>query len=143
MRLLEIDIEFDDRRRERLVQPLPVGIGKDAQNGVRISHWRVAGVHARITALGDFLQIEDLRTFHGTRVNGIRVAQHYPLLASDEVSIGPARLRFQRRVDPQAVSEPGSESSPSAGVACLAGFDPTLRAALHAELFHRLDVSDR
>lgn len=138
--MLNIEITFDDGRQQTVTQALPLTLGKDPGCGVRIAHWRVAGAHARVSAVGDFLQIEDLRTFHGTRVNGVRVAQHFPLLPSDEVFIGPARLRFHYRLDPAPAPEPLQTPTKPAFVSVSGGLSPTLRAALHAELFRRLDV---
>jgi len=143
VRLLEVELNYEDGRHESLKVPMPATVGKDIASVIRINHWRVSGTHVRVSVLGDFLQLEDLRTFHGTRVNGIRVAQHFPLLPSDEVLIGPARIKFQRRVSP-AVSSEHNAAERDLDDGALTGntieIDPMIRAALHAELFRLLDV---
>ena len=141
--MLEVELNYEDGRHEFLKVPMPATVGKDSANAIRINHWRVSGTHVRISALGDFLQLEDLKTFHGTRVNGCRVAQHFPLLPSDEIVIGPARIKFQRHMSRPTVSEddpaePGHKDEVFKSNAI--EIDPMIRAALHAELFRLLDV---
>jgi hypothetical protein len=76
--LLEVELNYEDGRHEFLKVAMPATVGKDSASVIRINHWRVSGTHVRVSALGDFLQLEDLRTFHGTRVNSVSScwAQH-------------------------------------------------------------------
>lgn len=140
--MLSVDIRYEDGREQVLEVSVPAVIGKDAECEIRLAHWRVGRTQARVSKLGDFLQIEDLGSLLGMRINGIRCAQHFPLLATDDVTIGPCRLRF-RWVQPVAVdrctvpddSRTFDEPSESGVV-----IDSEIRSVLHAELIALLDV---
>ncbi len=141
--MLTVEVINDDGVMQRLTASAPVMIGKDEQCGIRLAHWRIGKRHACVSQLGDFLQIEDLGSLAGTRVNGIRCAQHFPLLARDEVQIGGYRLRFELlrpgKEDPVCangpLTEPTETFEPQTPV-----LDPQIRSALHAELIAVLDV---
>lgn len=141
--MVSIEIQFEDGRQESVQVILPVMIGKDSDCNLRLNHWRVSRRHAKVTKLGEFLQIEDLGSFIGTRINGIRCTQHFPLLPSDEVVIGPCRLKIQVALAPSAdqpedlaqiTSEQAQSDMPDVHV------DPATRSALHGELIALLDV---
>jgi pilus assembly protein CpaF len=141
--LLSIQITQDDGATQSLQCHAPAVIGKDAQCAIRLAHWRVGKMHARVSRLGDFLQIEDLGSLSGTRVNGIRCAQHFPLLARDEVHIGAYRLHIRLLTEAQqdevVANNTGSVSAEHPAMVAPA-LDPQVRCALHAELIAMLDV---
>jgi hypothetical protein len=60
LRLLEVELNYEDGRHESLKVPMPATVGKDIASVIRINHWRVSGTHVRVSALGDFLLLEDL-----------------------------------------------------------------------------------
>lgn len=133
---------YEDGRTQTLTVNLPSVIGKDPANQVHIDYWRVAKAHAKVTRTGDFLQIQDLGSFIGTRVNGVSKSYHYPLLPTDEVIVGPCRLRFKCSSQTsntavegleQEVSDRGPEPAPPL-------IDSVLRCALHAELIEQFDL---
>ena len=142
--LLAVNVLYEDGRVDDLTVDAPLLIGRDADCQLRLAHWRVGRRHAKVTRLGMLLQIEDLGSLVGTRINGIRCAQHFPLLPTDEVIIGPCRLKFKFEspglsrtatlpADAQDLLETLAEP---AGL----GVDPSLRTSLHAELVGMLDV---
>lgn len=140
--MLSVDIRYEDGREQALEVPVPAVIGKDAECEVRLAHWRVGRTQAKVSKLGDFLQIEDLGSLLGMRINGIRCSQHFPLLATDDVTIGPCRLRF-RWVQPVSVDQCVAASDTLTldeprehGVV----IDAEIRTVLHAELIALLDV---
>ncbi len=141
--MISIDISYEDGRQEVLNASLPLMIGKDADCHLRLAHWRVSRRHAKVTQLGEFLQIEDLGSLVGTRVNGVRCAQHFPLLPSDDVVIGPCRMHFKvlnqpiSAVSPQAFAEDAHAEEMNHH---RVGVDPAVRACLHAELIAMFDV---
>jgi len=141
--LLSVEVHHEDGNKETLEVDLPAVIGKDAGSEIRLAHWRVARSHARVSRVGEFLQIEDMGSLTGTRINGIRCAQHFPLLVHDEVSVGPYRLKFNLQQpcvahplkEPLEVATRIDEQAPP----CVL-LDPSVRSALHAELIGTLDV---
>jgi pilus assembly protein CpaF len=70
-------------------------IGKRTECAIRLQGWRIGGVHAKVvrTARGPILM--DAGHFHGTWVNGARVARHGPLSFADQIQIGGYKLRIQ------------------------------------------------
>jgi pilus assembly protein CpaF len=140
--MVEVDLYFEDGREQHLKAELPLLIGSDVQCGVRVSHWRVAQRHARVSQLGLLLNLEDLGSMQGTRVNALRVSQHCPLLATDDVLIGPCRLRI-RLMDQESPTALGavvtSESDDGERVEQPV-IDPDIRNDLHASLIQGFDV---
>lgn len=138
--MLAVEIHYEDGRQQSLEVAVPAVIGKDADCEIRLAHWRVARAQARVSRLGEFLQIEDFGSLTGMRINGLRCAQHFPLLATDDVTIGPCRLRL-RWVQPvssaniQNIHESVEQACVSTPV-----LDAEVRSTLHAELVALLDV---
>ena len=141
--MLTVEVHYEDGNKEQLEVALPAVIGKDTGCEIRLAQWRVARSHARVSRLGEFLQIEDLGSLTGTRINGIRCSQHFPLLANDEVLIGIYRLKFhvQQKMAASALQQSLTvagqidDMAPEAPV-----LDQTVRSTLHAELIATLDV---
>lgn len=144
--MIEIYLDFEDGtcRVERVQTPCM--IGRDAACHVRVSHWRVGREHVHLTRLGEFLQLEDMGTLGGTRVNGTRVAQHFPLLPTDDVVFGPCRMRvqpgsFMADLEHEGYGRPDTQSTMGAqGRTDSVGIDQSLRATLHAALVRQMDV---
>ncbi|MGB3425521.1 FHA domain-containing protein, partial [Castellaniella sp.] len=102
---VELDLCFEDGRRRRERCALPLLIGRDAACGLALRAWRVGRRHARLQWRRDEVWIEDLGSLCGTTVNGERIAAYGPLLAHDEVVIGPCLMRVLpagTAVEPQA-----------------------------------------
>jgi pilus assembly protein CpaF len=68
-------------------------IGRDADNDVRLSSWRVSRRHAEIFVSNDRAFVRDLDSGGGTLVNGKRVTTHGPLDPSDRIEVGPYALK--------------------------------------------------
>jgi serine phosphatase RsbU (regulator of sigma subunit) len=69
------------------VTPVPFLIGRNADNHLVLRDNRISRGHARIVADGTGYQIEDLRSRHGTYVNGERIARR-ELRNGDHVEFG-------------------------------------------------------
>lgn len=145
--MIEIYLDFEDGtgRIER-IEP-PCLIGRDSACHLRINHWRVGREHVRLTRLGEFLQLEDMGSLGGTRVNGTRVTQHFPLLPTDDVVFGPCRMRVQSGslmadLDQQGLTNAGEYAGCGQGSSALDhdAIDQSLRATLHAALVRQMDV---
>ncbi len=92
--MMQLEIIDPDGRRRILRAPDDCVIGKGVSNDVRLTGWRVAKEHARLFRTPGGVLLEDTGTFGGVSVNGQRVDTQYgPLKPTDEVVIGPYRLR--------------------------------------------------
>jgi pSer/pThr/pTyr-binding forkhead associated (FHA) protein len=81
----------------------PVTVGRGEGNTIVLTQDRqVSRNHARISAEGDFLRLEDLGSANGTFLNGERVQQPETITAGDEVKIGGTALRVERAAAPTA-----------------------------------------
>jgi pilus assembly protein CpaF len=102
MNTVDLDLHFEDGRRQRERHALPLLIGRDGGCGLVLRAWRVGRRHARLLQRQGELWMEDLGSLCGTLVNGERVASYGPLLARDEVVIGPCLLRVVPPEPPDA-----------------------------------------
>jgi pSer/pThr/pTyr-binding forkhead associated (FHA) protein len=86
-------LEGVDKGRVYRAMPVPVTIGREEGNAVRLNDERVSRYHAKIqTEDGDVI-LTDLDSTNGTRVNGAAV-QIRRLRAGDQVSIGRTLLLY-------------------------------------------------
>jgi pilus assembly protein CpaF len=68
--------------------------GNSVGNDVYLNSWRVSKQHARFMNTPSGVLIEDMGSYLGLTVNGMRVSgQHGPLTPTDVVAIGPYKLR--------------------------------------------------
>ena len=80
-------VDPSGHRTRAPIDPLPFQIGRMADNHLVIRDSRVSRIHARISAVGDRLVVEDCGSTHGTFVNGNRIARH-TLDNSDRIEFG-------------------------------------------------------
>src|SRR5215831_16762835 len=89
---LVIHIEDVDERSSRVVE-LPDGVdvtfGRSRQATIYVESEKVSRMHARVRRTGDILEVEDLGSRNGTRVNNDKVEGVRRLEAGDEITIGP------------------------------------------------------
>jgi len=81
----------------------PIGIGRGADNSIRLHDTEVSRRHAEIRRNGDGCQLTDLRSSNGSFVNGERVEQ-CDLKSGDQVLIGRTLMLFTGG-DPGSVSD--------------------------------------
>jgi DNA-binding NtrC family response regulator/pSer/pThr/pTyr-binding forkhead associated (FHA) protein len=83
----------EDAERGSSVVDLPDGedvtVGRASTASVPIEHDSVSRMHARIRRRGDVIEVEDLGSRNGTRVNGERIVGVTRVSAGDEIAIGP------------------------------------------------------
>ncbi len=72
---------------------IPVTIGREEGNGLRLNDERVSRYHAKVQMEDDDVILTDLDSTNGTRVNGSAI-QIRRLRAGDQVSIGRSMLLF-------------------------------------------------
>jgi pilus assembly protein CpaF len=92
--MLQIEIHHPDGNVQHLQVPDECVIGKGGQNEVRLDSWRVSKEHARLFSTPSGVLVEDMGAFTGIMVNGQSVdGQYGPLKSSDEIGIGPFKLK--------------------------------------------------
>src|SRR5204862_3942959 len=92
--------------------PVPVTIGREEGNSLRLNDERVSRFHAKVQVDGDDYILTDLESTNGTRVNGTAV-QIRRLRIGDRVGVGRSLLLF------------GSNEEIAARMASLAGVGAT------------------
>src|SRR5215213_2359745 len=86
-------LEGVDKGRVYKDLPIPVTIGREEGNGLRLNDERVSRYHAKIQIEDQDIILTDLDSTNGTRVNGAAV-QIRRLRPGDQVSIGRSMLLF-------------------------------------------------
>lgn len=69
-----------------------ITIGRKEGNTIRLTERNVSRRHARIVRSNNEVQIEDLGSYNGIRVNNARIAERVALRVSDQVQIGDYKL---------------------------------------------------
>jgi predicted component of type VI protein secretion system len=103
-------LEGIDRGRVYRDIPIPVSIGREEGNSLRLNDERVSRFHAKVQVDGDDYILTDLESTNGTRVNGTAI-QIRRLRIGDRVGVGRSLLLF------------GSNEEIAARMASLAGVD--------------------
>ena len=101
-------LEGIDRGRVYRELPIPVSIGREEGNTLRLNDERVSRFHAKVQLDGDDYILTDLESTNGTRVNGTAI-QIRRLRVGDRVGVGRSLLLF------------GSNEEIAARMASLAG----------------------
>ncbi|MBI3821300.1 MAG: FHA domain-containing protein [Planctomycetes bacterium] len=86
-------LEGIDRGRIYREVPIPVTIGREEGNTLRLNDERVSRFHAKVQLDGDDFILTDLESTNGTRVNGTAV-QIRRLRIGDRVGVGRSLLLF-------------------------------------------------
>lgn len=86
-------LEGVDKGRVYKDLPIPVTIGREEGNGLRLNDERVSRFHAKVQVEDGDIILTDLDSTNGTRVNGTAI-QIRRLRAGDQVSIGRTMLLF-------------------------------------------------
>ena len=100
-----------------------ITIGRKEGNTIRLTERNVSRRHARILRSNNEVQIEDLGSYNGIRVNNARIAERVSLRISDQVQIGDYKLYLKAEGEQQVddartmpierVDEAGSNGSPT------------------------------
>ncbi|HEY4187110.1 MAG TPA: FHA domain-containing protein [Polyangia bacterium] len=87
----------DDEGRTTVV-PLvrdELSIGRKEGNAIRLTERNISRQHARLLTTNGSVVIEDLSSYTGVRVNGLRIEVPTPVRDGDQVSIGDYKLSVQ------------------------------------------------
>lgn len=87
----------DDEGRTTIVPLLrdDVSIGRNEGNSIRLTERNVSRRHARLLRQDGALMLEDLNSYNGIRVNGLRIQGRTPLTEGDRIQIGDYMLALQ------------------------------------------------
>jgi pilus assembly protein CpaF len=103
--MFKLEIIHSDGSVKPLEVPDECVAGSSSSNDVWLNSWRVSKQHARFMKTPSGVLIEDMGSYLGLTVNGMRVTeQHGPLTPSDVISIGPFKLRVVEM--PAAAQQP-------------------------------------
>jgi hypothetical protein len=86
-------LEGVDKGRVYKDLPIPITIGREEGNGLRLNDERVSRFHAKVQVEDGDIILTDLDSTNGTRVNGTAI-QIRRLRPGDQVSIGRTMLLF-------------------------------------------------
>lgn len=75
-----------------------ITIGRKEGNTIRLTERNVSRRHARILKSNDDVQIEDLGSYNGIRVNNAKIAAKVSLRISDQVQIGDYKLFLKNEI---------------------------------------------
>ncbi|HEY4176465.1 MAG TPA: FHA domain-containing protein [Kofleriaceae bacterium] len=78
-----------------------ITIGRKEGNTIRLTERNVSRRHARIMRNNGEVQIEDLGSYNGIRVNNARIAERVALRVSDQVQIGDYKLYLKAEGEQQ------------------------------------------
>src|SRR5690242_20525257 len=100
-----------------------ITIGRKEGNTIRLTERNVSRRHARILRNNGEVQIEDLGSYNGIRVNNARIAERVSLRVSDQVQIGDYKLYLKaegveqvddaRTMPIERIEGPATEQMPS------------------------------
>ncbi|MFN0248015.1 MAG: FHA domain-containing protein, partial [Kofleriaceae bacterium] len=79
----------DGSRVIELPDGIDVTFGRSRGATITLDHEKVSRMHARVRRRGDVIDVEDLGSRNGTRVNGDKVEGVARIAHADEVSVGP------------------------------------------------------
>lgn len=144
-------LEGIDRGRVYRELPVPVTIGREEGNSLRLNDERVSRFHAKVQIDGDDYILTDLESTNGTRVNGTTV-QIRRLRIGDRVGVGRSLLLFgsNEEIAARMASLAGVGQSPASvvgGVKVEVGDDPdsdkqTLAGQMDLNLDFDINLSD-
>ncbi|MBA3457135.1 MAG: FHA domain-containing protein, partial [Deltaproteobacteria bacterium] len=86
---LVIHIEGAGSRVVDLPEGVDVTFGRSRGATISLDHEKVSRMHSRVRRTGDAIEVEDLGSRNGTRVNGDKIGAARRIESGDELSIGP------------------------------------------------------
>ena len=91
-------LTIEDDEGKTVVVPLvrdELTVGRQEGNTIRLTERNVSRKHARFRKHEGGIVLEDLGSFNGLKVNGVRIAALTPLKDGDVVLLGDYRLTFR------------------------------------------------
>ncbi len=113
--MLKIDVTTEGKATQsyEIVQ-FPFRIGRGGNSAIKVPGLGVSKEHLEIVKIGATFKLVDLGGMSGTWVNGSRVVEYGPLDETDEVRLGPNKLRFLLRQPNQSAASSAPSLEPVA-----------------------------
>ncbi|MES2161632.1 MAG: ATPase, T2SS/T4P/T4SS family [Pseudomonadota bacterium] len=128
--MFQVDILNPDGSGRQVSVPDDCMVGNKTSNDIWLDSWRVAKEHARLLRTPSGVLLEDMGSYSGTSVNGVRItSQHGPLAATDVVAIGPYKLQVQ---DLPCAAKPVQAAAPHSRSTSAATRNQRATAEIHA-----------
>ncbi len=86
---LVIHIDGTGSRVVDLPEGVDVTFGRSRGATINLDHEKVSRMHTRVRITGSVIEVEDLGSRNGTRVNGDKIEGIHRLASGDEISVGP------------------------------------------------------
>jgi pilus assembly protein CpaF len=116
--MFQIEITHADGSARQLEVPDECVVGSKPTSEVWLDSWRVSKEHARLVRTPSGVLLEDMGSYLGLTVNGVRVpTQHGPLKDTDVIAIGPFTLRVKALPDTAPKVQAASPQSRSTSAA--------------------------
>jgi two-component system response regulator AtoC len=109
---LVIHIDEAGSRVVDLPDGVDVTFGRSRGATINLDHEKVSRMHAKVRRTGDLIEVEDLGSRNGTRVNGEKVEGKHRLAHGDEISVGPIVAIVGAS---SALRRPAAVADPAAG----------------------------
>ncbi|WP_070218578.1 MULTISPECIES: ATPase, T2SS/T4P/T4SS family [unclassified Janthinobacterium] len=94
--MFQVDILHPDGSARQMSVPDDCMVGSKTSNDIWLDSWRIGKEHARLLRTPSGVLLEDMGSYAGTSVNGVRIrSQHGPLAPGDVIAIGPYKLQVQ------------------------------------------------
>jgi len=87
--VVHVEVESSNSRVIDLPDGVDVTFGRSRGATVTVEHEKVSRMHTRVRRTGEVIEVEDLGSRNGTRINGERIEGIRRLSHGDELSIGP------------------------------------------------------
>ncbi len=86
----------DDQGQSTIVQLVrsEYDVGRTEENSIRLTERNISRRHAKLVKHGAAWFLDDLGSYNGCFVNGLRVADHHPINLGDLVQLGDYRLEL-------------------------------------------------
>ena len=96
MRVKLIGLDSENRRRKFVVRQLPVLIGRSPEAEIHVDDRWASRHHCQLDEVDGALLVRDLRSSHGTLVNGSPVTEA-PLQPGNQLTVGMSSFQAQYR----------------------------------------------
>src|SRR5688572_11063091 len=104
---MKLIIEDDEGRRTTVPFARPeITIGRDEGNTIRLTERNVSRKHARFVRVNGHVEIEDLGSSNGIRVNGERIERKAQVTERDLIQIGDYDLALEEDGIPVLLPSP-------------------------------------
>lgn len=138
---LHLNLHYQTGQQKQHQLMLPCTVGKHRESGLALVGWGVAKHHACFVTEQNQVLIEDYGSIYGTFVNGKRISRSGPLVAGDEIIIGPCRITILAfKIQSKTVTTETLESEQHTKALPTLTLSPAIQKQLHLRLIQSLHL---